>query len=344
MWVFPSIGDVSQIDEWGASDADLQSYITEISGYLSLKKNVFAIVAMDEIDIPMGPAYGNANLWIAAAKAGFTTRTVPVTCTVGAATSTDYSIAAPIVTAGADFVGVNGFGSPANTGPAPSVWNNWVFNAGSGAAGTTDVPVVIPSAGVDNRGGTGVQDTYYDAMKSWADLNRIQMIGAWTISQYDAGSGGFYGMFASTQDANYVFTVPHTHMTSRFSTFPIVPGAYDVTEDGGALVQTAPTVARTSTTAALTWTAPVGGVGTAVMTPQYVALDDNRFPTQLWQSGSTTTGTSASLSVPTGRFAFRIMTQSSPAPSGPGVSTTYSAWQVSDSSSARLPIRTGGAQ
>lgn len=307
MVFYPCLSDSRTIAHFSLTATPHNAYITEATAVLATYANIYAIDVVQEIDSLGTGSVGYTNFasWIATAKAARGSADIPVTCSFnGASSSADLVWASRFKAAsdaGADFADGHVYYDAATSDLDPLL-----FNAGSGASGTTDFPIIIGEMGSPSTDSGASITNRYTTLAAWANRARVQAMFVWAM--VDITGVQTYGVYTDHQAAG-VFDTPRTTQLTKTALMPVVPGPYDAAEDVGALVEAAPTVTISGTRADLSWTAAAGS-GTKTYTPQYVPLDANGFPSTTWQSGSATTSTSAHLVGLTANtsYAFRIQT------------------------------------
>jgi hypothetical protein len=227
-----------------------------------------------------------------------------------------WSVASPIITAGADFADYHPYWDV-----TLAALEAVVFNAGGGASGTMDTPVYFGEMGVQNSTGTTAITNRYTALVMMTQQARVQGVTAWSIT--DFGGVNDWGFYAVTQDGSNAFTTPRSTQCGLLTTTPKVPQAYNAAQDTGAITPAAPSVPGvTPGTLGLSWSAATGGTAPYTYTREYAEVNANGFPVEVFQNGGTgssTSGTITGLDADTD-YVCRIATTDST-----GV-TRYSGW------------------
>lgn len=291
MWFYPCLTDGRTINHFSLSVSPVESYLAELAAVLTQHVNIFAIDCVQEIDDTNTStiAYTNAANWIAAVK-GALTKPIPVTCSLnGASSSSDlvWSRASPLISAGADFADFHVYYDAATADIDPLV-----FNAGSGAAGTTDSPVMIGEMGSPSTD-TGTQITNrYTTLAAWANHARIQATFVWAM--VDMAGVQTFGVYTDHQDGSDVFDTPRSTQVTKTGLMPIVPAAYNAAEDDHATLAAAPSVTPSSTSVAVSVSAASGPGGTVTYTGQSITRTATGLPDLVnddWHDDTPTTST-----------------------------------------------------
>ncbi len=313
MWVLPRI-DSYGITHYSLANADVEGFITEVAGYFDDHPNIVAMDVAAEHDATSGgtsdPAYTNLEGWFLAARAGFT-RDVPLCASsaAGAAgASPVWSRQAHAIARGGDFGAWDNYFTPANVNELDPV----VFNAGQGAAGTTDLGVVITEMGILNNDGTSPVTTRYGYIEAWGNRSRLTMMNVWALTDFGSAGVNDWGVYTSAQagSPDYEFTTQRSIQCTALQNIEKTPNDYDVAEDTGPVVQDLGSGTIGANAVDLTWSAADNGGSSVTYTPQGIQVDANGFPLvdATWADSTPTSSTSATFtSLGAGvTYAFRL--------------------------------------
>ncbi len=297
MWGFATLSDLTHIGLEEQTISSYDAYISEIVPLFTAHPNLVAIEPIQEVNYdPQSTGWyanGNVATTVTTAKAAMTA-SVPASVSLTANTAGDLDITrySAGIKAVIDYADFHYYKASA---PAASDLNSVLFNAGNGAAGTTDFPINIGETGVAQSVGTSAANAYYVGIVALT-RPRLQGIWQWSIVPSDTNASGDYGIYDVTQDGTtHAYTTPRTGQTSQFATMPLATQAYNASEDLAPIIASEPSPTTTSTTIAVTWPTATGGTGTVTYTLQYATSDAFSFPTQTWQSASPTTSTSKTI-------------------------------------------------